>query len=264
MVSVLQWNCRGFRSNFEELKLLIRDYDPACICLQELILEVNYPFLLPPTSYISYTSHHQGNNGRGGAGLLVRNSILSDAILLQTQLHAVAAKVILSRPYSLCSLYLPPSEAVRYEDLENLIKQLQPPIILVGDFNIRHPMWGDTSTSPNANIVVDLITKHDMVCMNSGAPTHYHQASQSFKHIDISLCSNIISQSLMWSRLNDLHGSDHYPIIIAEMGTDSSLDSLSRWCFRREDWLFFAMQLKFSNPHSLSLPSIKPFNTSWM
>src|SRR5215469_5417029 len=75
MVSVLQRNCRGFRSNFEELKLLIRDYDPACIFLQELILGVNYPFLFPPTSYISYTSHHRGNNGRGGAGLLVWNSI---------------------------------------------------------------------------------------------------------------------------------------------------------------------------------------------
>src|SRR5215469_14896355 len=163
-------------------------------CLQQLILGVNYPFLLPPTSYISYTSQHRGNNGRGGAGLLVRNSLHSDAILLQTLVHAVAARVILSRSYS---LYLPPSEAVSYEYLEDLIKRLQPPIILVGDFNIRHPLWEDTSTSPNANIVIDLITKNNLVCMNSGAPTHYHQASHSFTHIDISLCSNIISQSLI-------------------------------------------------------------------
>src|SRR5215469_17691748 len=100
MVSVLQWNCCGFISNFEELKLLIREYNPACICLQELILGVNYPFLLPSTSYISYISHHRGNNGRGGAGLLVRNSIHFYSNLLQTQLHAVAAIAILSRPYS--------------------------------------------------------------------------------------------------------------------------------------------------------------------
>src|SRR5215469_2601769 len=97
-------------------------------------------------------------------------------------------------------------------------------------------MWEDTSTSPNVNIVIELITKHNMVCVNSGAPTHYHQASQSFTHIDISLCSNMISQSLMGSSLEDLHGSDHYPIIIAEMGTDTSLESPSRWCFRRADW----------------------------
>src|SRR5215469_11555340 len=90
-------------------------------CLQQLILGVNYPFLLPPTSYISYTSQHRGNNGRGGAGLLVRNSLHSDSILLQTRLHEVAARIILSRPYSLCSLYLPSSEAVSYEDLEDLI-----------------------------------------------------------------------------------------------------------------------------------------------
>jgi len=61
--------------------------------------------------------------------------------------------------------------------------------------------------------------------MNSGASTgHYHQASQSFTHIDITLCSNIISQFLIWSRLDDLHGNDYYPIIIVEMVVDSSLD----------------------------------------
>src|SRR5215469_8589199 len=103
MVGVLQWNCRDFRLNFEELKLLIREYDPACICLQELILGVNYSFLIPPTSYISYTSHHRGNNGRSGAGLLVQNYLHSDALLLQTQLPAVAERVFLSRPYSVCS-----------------------------------------------------------------------------------------------------------------------------------------------------------------
>src|SRR5215469_11722235 len=101
MVSVLQWNCHGFRPHFEKFKLLIREYDPACICLQELILGVNYPFLLPPTSYISYTSHHRGNNG---AGLFVRNSLRSVAILVKTQLYAVAARVILSRPY--CMLFI--------------------------------------------------------------------------------------------------------------------------------------------------------------
>src|SRR5215469_10294617 len=93
-----------------------------------------------------------------------------------------------------------------------------------------------------------------MVCMNSGAPTHYHQASQSFTNIDILLCSNIISQSLMWSRLDDLHGSDHYPIVISEMGLIPlwipHLDGVSG----ERIGLCFAMQLKFSNPHSF--PSI--------
>ena len=206
------------------IKLLIREYDHACTCLQELILEVNFPFPFSPTSYILYTSHHLGNNSQGGAGLLVRNSFHSYVILLQTQLHAAAARVILSRPYSVCSLYLPPIEAVSHEYLEDLIKQLQSPFILVGDFNIRHSKWKNTSTSPNANIVINLITKYNLVCMNSGAPTHYYQASQSFTHIDISLCSNTISQSLIWSRLDD-----HYPIIIAEMGIDSSLNSPFRW-----------------------------------
>ena len=93
---------------------------------------------LPSSSYIL---HHRGNNGRGGAGLLVLNSIHSDVILLPTRLHAVAARVILSRSYSVCSLYFPLSESVSYEDLADLIKRLQPTMNLIGDFNIRHPKW---------------------------------------------------------------------------------------------------------------------------
>ena len=31
----LQWNCRGFKVNFNELSLLIQNYCPEALCLQE-------------------------------------------------------------------------------------------------------------------------------------------------------------------------------------------------------------------------------------
>ena len=37
--SVIQWNCRGLRPNFDELTLLIVKYDPLAVCLQETFLK---------------------------------------------------------------------------------------------------------------------------------------------------------------------------------------------------------------------------------
>ena len=36
--SIVRWNCRGFRANFEELSFLTKEYKPVAICLQETFL----------------------------------------------------------------------------------------------------------------------------------------------------------------------------------------------------------------------------------
>ena len=36
---IIQWNCRGLRSNREDIELLISKYSPAAICLQETMLK---------------------------------------------------------------------------------------------------------------------------------------------------------------------------------------------------------------------------------
>ena len=35
---ILQWNCRGLKDKREELELLISQFSPAVICLQETLL----------------------------------------------------------------------------------------------------------------------------------------------------------------------------------------------------------------------------------
>ena len=37
--TIIQWNCRGLRANYDELQLLLNDYDPAVVCLQETYLK---------------------------------------------------------------------------------------------------------------------------------------------------------------------------------------------------------------------------------
>ena len=37
--TLLQWNCRGLKANFNEVGLLSQRYNPQAICLQETLLQ---------------------------------------------------------------------------------------------------------------------------------------------------------------------------------------------------------------------------------
>ena len=39
--SIIQWNCRRIRANFEELQLLLEKYNPKVVCLQETFIKEN-------------------------------------------------------------------------------------------------------------------------------------------------------------------------------------------------------------------------------
>ena len=62
---------------------------------------------------------------------------------IRTLLHAVAVRVHIDRLYTVCSLHLPPNDAVLKKDVEDLIDQLPEPFLLLGDFNALHPIWRD-------------------------------------------------------------------------------------------------------------------------
>ena len=39
---IIQWNCRGLRSNREDIEILIQNYSPVALCIQETKLENKY------------------------------------------------------------------------------------------------------------------------------------------------------------------------------------------------------------------------------
>ena len=121
---------------------------PACLCLQETFHGNRTPF--PPREYnilggdpiISYTP----GKGRPSRGLitLIRSDILFYQIPLDTTLEALAVRVKMSREYTICNIYISPTETLTKRSLEQLVNQLPHPFLLVGDFNARNPALGDS------------------------------------------------------------------------------------------------------------------------
>ena len=133
MTSIIQWNCRGLRNNFEELQQLIAYNNAIAACLQETFLKVDEQITL--RGYTAYNKVGDGERAAGGSSVFIKNSIPHKEIDLNTQLQAVAVSISLHKTITLCSLYLPPSQPVRKDSLTNLLAQLPSPVLLFGDFN---------------------------------------------------------------------------------------------------------------------------------
>ena len=38
---IIQWNCRGLRSNYNDLAIILQEHSPSAMCLQETNLKPN-------------------------------------------------------------------------------------------------------------------------------------------------------------------------------------------------------------------------------
>ena len=87
----------------------------------------------------------------------------------------------------------------------------------MGDTNAKCEMWGGTTTDPHGRIFEQLLLNMNISLLNSGAHAHYHSQTNSSSAIDLSLCSPELLPEFSLRVDNDLHGSDHYPIIVEDI-----------------------------------------------
>ena len=141
MNTIIHWNLQSYYTHFSDLKLLIRDYSPGVICLQETLIKQNRQ-TYPPSQYNILTSNVTRNDSHErGSAILIHQNIFHQKINLDTNLQAVATRVMIGKLYSVCSIYIPhlPTDNLK-RDLSHLIDQLPQPFLLSGDLNARSPM----------------------------------------------------------------------------------------------------------------------------
>ena len=139
--SILQWNIRGLRSNSEELKILFNEENPSVSCLQETMLPTTfYNIGLNYRFYGTIPIINNIGRAKGGSAIIVKTDIYHELLALQTPLQAVAVKVVFKKQLTICSLYLEPGSNLTYNNLHNLIDQLEAPFIILGDLNVHCTM----------------------------------------------------------------------------------------------------------------------------
>ena len=107
MKNTIQWNCRGSRANYDELQLLLNDYDPAVACLQGTYLKEPNNIIFRNYNLINKFAIGEWT-GTGGNTIIINDRCPSRQIQFKTNLQAIAVSVNLHRTISKCSIYIPP------------------------------------------------------------------------------------------------------------------------------------------------------------
>ena len=158
---IIQWNCRGLKPNYNEVSLLISEYNPSVFCFQETFLKPDDNISLRGFNIYNYV-HTDCMRPSGGASIFVKSSFPQRKIDLQTELQATAVSVTLDREITICSVYIPPSFSLNSQHLDNLLQQLSSPYILLGDFNGHNILWGGQNNNSRGDLIENFITKNDI------------------------------------------------------------------------------------------------------
>ena len=237
MDCILQWNLQSYRTKFSELKQLINFYSPICICLQETLLKPGNNY--PPSQYnLIHSSPTRADGHERGAGILVHTRVHFETVDLNTDLQAVAVSLFLRQKYTVCSLYLP-HVPVNQQDINNLLQQLPSPFLLLGDMNAKSFLWGSDLSDTRGRLFEEALLTFPMSLLTDGSPTHYHVQTNSYSTIDLSFCSTSVLDDFEYSVLNNLHDSDHFPILIKWKEKQTSFRSLPRYKSTKADWTKF-------------------------
>ena len=234
---IIQWNCQGIRPRYEELLLLLTLLRPSVFCLQETYLKPEDTLTFKGFNTYNYI-HSDCLRASGGSSIFVHSSCPQREIKLKTDLQAVAVSVTLEKEITLCSIYIPPSFALRPINLNSLLQQLPSPFILLVDFNGHNVLWGSKDNDPRGDLIEDFITQNDICLMNDKSNTFLDTGKGTFSALDLSTCHPSLYLDYEWSVCENQHGSDHFPIVIESIKT-SEEDHNPKWKLNKANWYLF-------------------------
>ena len=250
-MSIVHWNMCGYKAKYQSLRKLLEDTNCSCICLQETMEDI-HP-LWKPGGYRVFSRRGPGVGHAGGVAILVRDSVPCVEVPLNTNLQAIAIKIKLERNYNVCSIYIPPNNAFKCSQLENIANQLSEPTLFLGDYNARHLQWGDTVGNNAGGEMLNFVQRNNFEILNGDFPTHVSFVHGTTSNIDLSVCSPEIGLHYEWLVSEDLYDSDHFPICLRPL-VDDPVSINRRFIFDKADWNMFGA-------HSVPARSVDDFQS---
>ena len=236
MATVLQWNCRGLRPNYEEVQLLIQNYAPTVICLQEIKLKPNNNITF--RNYVISQKCLDSEVAHGGVMILTSCRTPYSVIPLTTNLQAVAVRVSLPKAITFCSVYLPPNEPITLQELDDLFYQLPAPVVVAGDLNAHSTTWYCQDLNSRGKMIEDFINNQNLTVLNCSRPTYINATTGTGTVIDVILCDPALTLEFTCHTHDDTCGSDHFPNVIQSV-TPVPGHGASRWKIDKADWASF-------------------------
>ena len=171
----------------------------------------------------------------GGVCIFTSNNYPSTVHQLNTRLQAVAVRIYTTCLITVCSIYLPPHDVIRPEELNELVEQLPTPYLLLGDFNGHSTWWGSDDTNSRGRQIEQFISDNCLCLLNTDEKTYFHEPTRTFHSLDLAICSPSLLPLLNLTVGDDLYNSDHYPLVVSQTGGSSVRQRPPTYVYSRAD-----------------------------
>ena len=230
---ILQWNVQGIRNKKDEILEMVDQYKVNIIFVQETKLADYVNFNIPGYSVVRKDGTYN-RTSHGGVAIFIHDSMPCDVVNLQTPIQEIAVRAKLRTTVTICNIYSPGSQELNCHLLEDIYQQLPQPMIILGDFNAHYTIRGSEYINSKER-KVDQFVNHNIVIMNSGAPTRIVGNTETA--IYLTICTAPIEALFHWRVAESPGDSDHCPIFVTyEDRGDPTAIGTNIWRIRGALW----------------------------
>ena len=140
---------------------LISEVKPDVLCIQENMLSKQTNFNLRYYNGF-FKIGHTINLSHGGVTIFIHETISYQKITLNTPLQGTASRINTGRDATMVSIYNSRSHGINQNLLSTLFKQIPKPVILTGDFDSHHQIWGKSVNDNRRCQVLNFINKNQL------------------------------------------------------------------------------------------------------
>lgn len=242
-LTILQWNVCGLQARLPELRNYIYNAEnsPDVICIQETFLKEKNNNIEIQNYNIERRDRSDGP--KGGVATLIKKKFSYSLITPEPDIEEISIEINLEKSHEklvICNVYNPPGNKIN-DEIYNRIAS-RPNLILLGDFNAHHPMFGGTIKDTEGKALDELIDNNNLCILNDKSGT-YITNSGNTTAIDLTLISRNLAIKSTWSILDNTMGSDHYPITtIVNENFPQLPKSEPMYINKKADWEKFAIE----------------------
>lgn len=230
---------------------MVRELRPLFVNICETKLTEKNEFKIKYYNVIRNDKELKANQiAHGGVLSLVHESIQFKVIKLKTKIQAVAYEVKIPFKHTICNVYLDFESKIKGSDIRNLITQLGEKFLIVGDFNCHHTSWNSAKNDSRGRELVKICEENSLVILNDGYDTRLDPRTGKSSCLDLAIATANIADEISCSPMDDLCGSDHFPIFNEydrfsnPLMTDVKENNKLNLC--KTDWSKYQEQLVFT------------------
>ena len=236
-IRIATWNANGLLQHKSELEVFLREQKIDICLISESHCTKNS--FMKIYGFKVYHSYHPSGRARGGAAVIVRDTINhhEETPFTTEFFQAATVKVQCSR-YKLVvsAIYSPPRYNIKSEDYVKFLANLGNTFILGGEFNAKHVIWGSRYSSTKGRELLRAGEFLDCSFISSGSPSYWPTDINKYPDvIDFLVTRGISTNYVDVESCIDL-SSDHTPVILTLSDRIIYAQPLPSLTNNRTDW----------------------------